>query len=75
MASELGLASIVITHDVDEAVLMASRIYVLRGEPKSGVPSTVAGEVEIDHMAGGDDAFDLTDEFLCAKRQVMALLG
>ncbi len=75
MASELGLASIVITHDVDEAVLMASCIYVLRGEPKAGVPSTVAGEVEIDHATGGDGAFDLTDEFLCAKRQVMALLG
>ncbi len=75
MAAELGLASIVITHDVDEAVLMASRIYVLRGEPKAGAPSTVAGEVEIDHATGGNGAFDLTDEFLFAKRQVMALLG
>ena len=76
MASELGIASIVITHDVDEAVLMASRIYVLRGEPKADVPSTVAGEVEIDHACGaGASSFDLTDEFLRAKREVMALLG
>ena len=55
---------------------MASRIYVLRGEPKAGVPSTVAGEVEIDHACGaGASSFDLTDEFLRAKREVMALLG
>ncbi len=74
MSAELGIASIVITHDVDEAVLMASRIYVLRGEPKAGVPSTIAGEVEIDHDCG-EGPFDLTDEFLRAKREVMTLLG
>ncbi len=33
MARELGIASLVITHDVDEAVAMASRVYVLRGKP------------------------------------------
>lgn len=37
MASELGLASLVITHDVDEAVAMASRVYVLRGSPAHAV--------------------------------------
>ena len=29
MARELGLSALVITHDVDEAVSMASRVYVL----------------------------------------------
>ena len=33
MAHELGIASLVITHDVDEAVAMASRVYVLHGTP------------------------------------------
>lgn len=33
MARELGIASLVITHDVDEAVAMASRVYVLAGSP------------------------------------------
>ena len=73
-AGDLGLASVVITHDVDEAVIMASRVYVLKGDPKAGVPSTAAGEVCVDH-ASGTDGFDLTDEFLAAKREVMALLG
>lgn len=80
MAAELGIASVVITHDVDEAVGMASRVYVLEGDPRGGVPSTVAGEVRVERPAageGGADAarFDLTDEFLRAKREVMALLG
>ena len=80
MARELGIASVVITHDVDEAVSMASRVYVLEGDPRGGVPSTVAGEVVVERAAAGEgdgDAarFDLTDEFLRAKREVMALLG
>ncbi len=62
MAYELGLSALVITHDVDEAICMANRVYVLADEP-----SRVVGEV-----AGADE---LTPEFLDAKRQVMALLG
>ncbi len=74
MAHELGLSALVITHDVDEAVSMASRIYVLAGSPSAGEPSHVAGEVRVAHVAGETD-FELTDRFLDAKRQVMSLLG
>lgn len=73
VSAELGMASVVITHDVDEAVIMASRVYVLEGNPSAGTPSTVAGVVEVDRSAPGP--FDLSDEFLSAKRRVMALLG
>ena len=72
-ASELGMASVVITHDVDEAVIMATRVYVLEGDPRGGVPSTIAGEVSINHQVEG--AFDLSPEFLTAKREVLSLLG
>ncbi len=74
MAADLGIASVVITHDVDEAVSMASRVYVLAGDPRGGVPSTVAGEVVVNHAAGNGE-FELSDVFLAAKREVLALLG
>ena len=76
MAAELGIASIVITHDVDEAVSMSSRVYVLAGDPQAGVPSTVSGEVAVDRASGaaaGD--FELSPAFLAAKKEVLALLG
>ena len=73
VAAELGLSALVITHDVDEAVSMASRIYVLAGAPSAGEPSHVAGVVEVDRVES--ESFELTDEYLAAKRQVMALLG
>lgn len=33
MAREMGIASLVITHDVDEAAAMGDRVYTLRGRP------------------------------------------
>ena len=74
MARELGLSALVITHDVDEAASMASRVYVLGGNPRGGVPSHLVGEVAVERPDSGVTGFDLTDEFLAAKRQVMALL-
>ena len=79
MAAELGMASVVITHDVDEAVTMANRIYVLEGSPRGGVPSVVAGEVEVpreEALAAADvDDFALTAEYVDCKRKVLELLG
>ncbi len=75
-SAELGLSSVVITHDVDEAVEMASRIYVLAGDPAAGVPSTVAGEVAVDRALAADlTAFSMSDAFRDAKRAVLELLG
>lgn len=44
MASQLGLASVVITHDVDEAVALASRVYVLGGKPSRVVEELAVGK-------------------------------
>ena len=77
MAHELGLATLAITHDVDEAVTMASRVYVLAGSPTEGIPSQMAGEVVVPRPASGVSAaeFALTGDFLTAKRAVLELLG
>jgi len=77
---ELGLSALLITHDVDEAVMMASRVYVLGGAPSEGVPSHIAGEVTVDRGAlqdgpSSEKDFVLTPAFIEAKRQVLDLLG
>jgi ABC-type nitrate/sulfonate/bicarbonate transport system ATPase subunit len=76
MSSDLSLATLAITHDVDEAVSMASRIYVLRGNPSGGVPSAIAREVVVDRPEGAatPEEFALTPAFLEAKREVLSLL-
>jgi ABC-type nitrate/sulfonate/bicarbonate transport system ATPase subunit len=84
MAAELRLGTLMITHDVDEAVSMAHRIYVLVGDPRAGVPSTIAAEVRVPRPAAAGPAadgatatadFTLTPEFLSCKREVLAALG
>ena len=75
-ARELGLSTLMITHDVDEAVSMASRIYVLSAGEGPGEPARISDEVEVGRAAGaaaGD--FGLTPEFLAAKREVLSALG
>lgn len=73
MARELGLASVVITHDVDEAALMADRVYVLAGAPSAGVSTTVGRVVDVERVGEGD--FSVTDAFLAAKRAIIAGLS
>lgn len=85
---EFGLSVLVITHDVDEAVAMASRIYVMAGSPAQGVATKIVGVIEPQGCADaeadsgkgagqGTDlaSFDLSEEFLAAKREVLSLLG
>lgn len=77
MACELGQASVVITHDVDEAVCMASRIYVLRGRPGEGEPSRIVSTIEVPRPGAGVSVaeFALTYAYVDCKRQVMDALG
>jgi ABC-type nitrate/sulfonate/bicarbonate transport system ATPase subunit len=81
MARGLGMASMVITHDVDEAVSMADRIYVLGGSPATGEPTAVVGEVTVPRAealaAEGSetDDFALTPAYVACKRQILELLG
>lgn len=86
---EFGLSVLVITHDVDEAVAMASRIYVMAGSPAQGVVTKIVGVVEPQDCADAEEAdsgkgagqatdlasFDLSAAFLAAKREVLSLLG
>lgn len=82
---EFGFSALVITHDVDEAVAMASRIYVMAGSPAQGVVTKIVGFVEpqncvetVDTDSSQDAdlaSFDLSDKFLAAKREVLLLLG
>ena len=64
MVRELGLSALVITHDVDEAIDLGSRIYVFDGMPRKGVVSRIVGEVDV-RSAGAE----------AARTTLMGLLG
>ena len=65
----IDLSTVFITHDIDEAIILSDRVYIL-----SGTPGTIANEIVIDEKKPRRDDFNLTDEFLAYKRKIVQLL-
>ena len=66
---QIQLSTLFITHDIDEAILLSDRIYLL-----SGSPGTITGEVVIREPKPRPAGFNLTPEFLSYKRQILSML-
>ena len=65
----IKLTTLFITHDINEAILLSDRIYVMTGEP-----GEIRYEIKIDTPRGQRQDYDLSDEFMEIKRQIMHLL-
>ena len=64
---EIRLSTLLITHDIDEAILLSDRIYILsEGQIKS--------EIVIDAAKPRAEDFNLSEAFLAYKRQIVGLL-
>lgn len=66
---QIRLSTLFITHDIDEAILISDRIYLL-----SGSPGEITGEIVIKEPKPRREDFNLTAEFLEYKRQILSLL-
>ena len=66
---QIRLSTLFITHDIDEAILLSDRIYLL-----SGQPGKIAGEIVIQEPKPRGEDFNLSPEFLDYKRRILALL-
>ena len=67
---DIQLTTLFITHDIDEAILLSDRIYLLTGKP-----SQISREIVIDEPRPRTDEFKLTDRFLNYKRTIIQELG
>ena len=67
---KIKLSTLFITHDIDEAILLSDRIYLL-----SGSPGQIAGEIVIREPRPRRADFNLSAEFLAYKRQILDVLG
>ena len=66
---KIKLTTFFITHDIDEAILLSDRIYLL-----TGVPGRITGEVVIDAPRPRREDFLLSEEFLAYKRAILEML-
>ena len=66
---EIQLSTLFITHDIDEAILLSDRIYLLTGRP-----GRITKEVVIQEKKPRGKDFNLTDAFLNYKKEILAHL-
>ena len=66
----IRLSTLFITHDIDEAILLSHRIYLLTGKP-----GRITGELVIKEPRPRRKDFNLTEEFLGYKREILRRLG
>lgn len=66
----IRLSTLFITHDIDEAILLSDRIYLLTGRP-----GQITGELVIKERARAAKISIWTEEFLAYKREILRRLG
>ena len=63
---EIKLSSLIVTHDIDEAILLSDRIYII-----SGKPGKITDEIVIDFPKPRNNSLTMTDEFITYKRKIV----
>ena len=63
---EIQLSTIFITHDIDEAILLSDRIYIMGGKP-----GKITAEIAISTPKPRPENFNLSEEFLKYKRELV----
>ena len=66
---KIKLSTLFITHDIDEAILLSDRIYLLTGKP-----GTITKEIVIREQKPRRKDFNLTEAFLGYKREIISHL-
>ncbi|MEG0805103.1 MAG: ABC transporter ATP-binding protein [Lachnospiraceae bacterium] len=66
---EIRLSTIFISHDIDEAILLSDRIYIM-----SGKPGRIRKELIIERTGPKEEAFAMTGEFLNYKKEILSYL-
>ena len=66
---KIQLATLFITHDIDEAILLSDRIYIL-----SGIPGEIVSEIIIREPKPRRTDFNLTPEFMDYKKAILSIL-
>ena len=63
---EIKLSSFIVTHDIDEAILLSDRIYIL-----SGRPGKISDEIIVNLPKPRNNAITMSEEFLTYKRKIV----
>ena len=63
---KMGWSSLIITHDVDEALILSDRVYIIKGQP-----GEITFELPVDFKSFDVEKIIFEPEFIEAKRQLL----
>lgn len=69
LVGQLGMSTLFITHDIDEAILLSDRLYIM-----TGIPGRVEHEIIIREERPRNLDFNTTESFMSYKREILELL-
>lgn len=68
---EIKMSTLFITHDIDEAILISDRIYILAGSPGKIIKEI---EVKIDRKGRNNEEISMSEEFINYKKEILKYL-
>jgi len=66
---QIKLSTLLITHDIDEAIILSDRIYIM-----SGRPGRISEEICINEPKPRDKNFNVSDSFMKYKKHILSIL-
>lgn len=70
LMARISMSTLFITHDIDEAIMLSDRIYIM-----TGPPGVIAHEIAIETPRPRGGEFVVSDEFITYKREIIKLLS
>jgi ABC-type nitrate/sulfonate/bicarbonate transport system ATPase subunit len=70
IAHSMGLSTLFITHDVEEALLLSDTVYILNGRP-----GKITGAINVMPSRPRDEGFFTSMEFVRQKREILHLIN
>ena len=70
LMERINMSTLFITHDIDEAILLSDRIYIM-----TGPPGVIAHELRIEVPRPRSGEFLVSDTFVAYKKEILKLLS
>lgn len=64
-----GTTALFITHDIDEAISLSNRVYIM-----AGIPGRIVAEIALPDENKTDPEFSVSSEFMAYKKQILKLI-
>jgi ABC-type nitrate/sulfonate/bicarbonate transport system ATPase subunit len=74
IAGEMNFAALFITHDIEEAVMLSDKVYILTtgGEKQ---PGRISGSFDVKTPRPRNEAFSVSREFISLKKKILTCLN